>query len=81
MKKMDIGRFNNKYRSYGGFARLVEMRTMLFPLSAIAKQFRVSKECVRVWMKKFFGENYDPRQKRKEIAEKSKNISDIYIGK
>lgn len=78
---MEINKFNNKYRSLGGFAKLVEMRTMLSPLSAIAKQFRVSKECVRLWMRNFFGEKYDPREKRREIAEKSKNISDIYRGK
>lgn len=63
---MKIELFNKKYQSFGGFAKLSEMKKNFFTLLEIAKHFGVSKERARQWMIELFGEKYDPRMQRRE---------------
>ena len=62
---MNIKKFNEKYQSKGGFAKLTELKQNLATLENIGKHFELSKERIKQLMIVFFGEAYDPRKDRR----------------
>lgn len=61
-----IERFNEKYKHYGGYAKLNEMMHDLKTQEDICKQFKVGRMTVRGWTKRIFGQTYDPRAARRK---------------
>lgn len=60
--------FERRYSDRGGFAKLCELKSLLYTYEAIAEHFRVSKTSVRSWMKDLFETYYDSRKERREIT-------------
>lgn len=60
--------FEKKYSNKGGYQKLCELRSLLYTYAAIAAHFEVSRNAVRLWTKALFGEYYDPRKERREVA-------------
>jgi hypothetical protein len=58
--------FEEKYRKLGGFEVLKEFMANDYTLEFIGNHFGVTKQAVKLWCVDLFGENYDPRQHRKE---------------
>ena len=68
---MIVKRFNNKYKNkVNGIMALTEMRALMYPIEHISSYFGVSRQAVKQWMVKFFGQKYDPRPERREAVMK-----------
>ncbi len=58
--------FEVKYQNKGGIGILQEFVNNLYTLDFISKHFGVTKQAVKLWLVDLYGENYDPRELRKE---------------
>lgn len=63
---LTLEKFNDKYGYRGGFAKLNEMIRELKTQNEICAHFKIGKETLRDWSRKFFGKQYDPRVERRE---------------
>ena len=63
---MTVDEFNDKYREAGGMSKLIDMKATLQPVESIAKNYGVTREAVKCWMKELFDCEYDPRIERRE---------------
>lgn len=68
---MDVKLFNEKYKDKGGIGKLNEFRALLFTHAYIGEHFGVDKQRAKQWIQELYGENYDPRETRREAIIKS----------
>ena len=63
---MNTKTFEKKYGNKGGISKLTELRSFFLSQKYIANVFGVSQQRVKQWMKIFFGQEYDPREDRRD---------------
>lgn len=80
MKPTTPQEFDAKYGDRGGFIVLKEFKDNLASLKEIALHFKVSRERVRQWMVELFGEEYDPREARRNKVVQQMVDSIVSIG-
>jgi hypothetical protein len=65
-KNITLDSFDLKYNDRGGFKKLSELQALKCTVKTISDHFEVDRSTASMWLRRFFGENYDPRKERKE---------------